>query len=296
MEKQPLMQVITQSTPAQMVSNPQIESRFQHLYAIANGIEDDKTAHAFYETEKVHFLKLINDTPGLQSCTKLSLYGVFLDIALNGLSIDPMMKHAYIEPYNVNVGTKNEPRYEKRAKLDISGYGELLLRQRHGQVKYVDNAVIVYEGDEFRYGTKNGQTIVEHIATIPRKSNNMIACYLKITRPDDSIDYKVLTYEELMSIKECSKMPNSPAWTKSIAGMFRTKTIKHAFNNYPKLKVGKFSNLVTQGDDETSIDDGYGIDVNYQLSQAPEQQQDAPVQNVNEGTPVTNDVADELDF
>ncbi|MBK7883033.1 MAG: recombinase RecT [Chitinophagaceae bacterium] len=44
---------------------------------------------------------MIQENAKLAECSKLSLYGCFLDVAVNGLSFDPTMKHVYLVPYNV---------------------------------------------------------------------------------------------------------------------------------------------------------------------------------------------------
>jgi recombinational DNA repair protein RecT len=169
------------------------------------------------------------------------------------------MKHAYVVAFNTNVGTRDNPKWENRASLMISGYGELHMRVRQGQIKYADNPVLVYEGDEFRYGSKDGKPFLDHVAVIPRKSDNIIACYLRIERNDGSVDYKVLSMEEVLKLKAFSKQQTSLAWTSGLPGMIQAKTIKHAFRSYPKMRMGEFSGLETQVVD-TEIDQHVAID------------------------------------
>ncbi|MFB6453749.1 recombinase RecT [Chitinophaga sp. Hz27] len=258
-----------------VIENILVSERFIELYQVVNGIRHRRTAEAFYETEKYHFLKLVQGNDNLQQCTKLSLYGVFMDVAVSGLSFDPTMKHVYIVPYNVNSGTKNEPVWEKRASLQISGYGELLLRTLQGQVKYTDSPVVVYEGDHFKYGNMNGQSILEHVATIPRTSNNIIAAYIRIVRHDDTADYKVMAREDIDRLKKFSKDPNSKAWTDGFHGMVEAKIIKHAFKNYPKVRVGEFTKLSSDIVDaeptpEMGFDYGLGQDPVKDMQRLPE--------------------------
>lgn len=237
-----LVEKLQAATPSHLVTLPEVADRFKNIYMVMNG-GNAAVANTKYEAEKFHFMKLIQDKKDLQQCTKLSLYGVFLDMAVNGLSFDPGQKHAYVVSFNTNVGTKNDPKWEKRATLMISGYGELHMRTRQGQIKYADNPVLVYEGDEFRYGTKDGKVFLDHVATFPRKSDNIIACYLRIERNDGSVDYKVFGIDEVLKLKAFSKDPNSLAWTSGLPGMIQAKTIKHAFKSYPRMRLGEFSQL-----------------------------------------------------
>lgn len=257
-QKLSLVQRIEQSSPSQLATLPEVADRFRNIYAIMNG-GNASVANSKYEAEKFHFMKLIQDKPDLQACTKLSLYGCFLDMAVNGLSFDPSMKHAYVVSFNTNVGTKQTPKWEKRANLMISGYGELHMRVRQGQIKYADTPILVFEGDEFRHGTKDNKVFLEHVAAYPRKTDNIIACYLRIERNDSSVDYKVLSIEEIMKLRNFSKDPNSKAWTDGLPGMVQAKTIKHAFRSYPKMRMGEFSTLQSQVID-AEVQQGAAID------------------------------------
>ena len=243
--KVPIIQQLNNTAPSQLVNLPEVAERFQNIFTVMNG-GNKEIAKTKYEAEKFHFAKLIQDKPDLQACTKLSLYGCFLDMAVNGLSFDPNMKHAYVVSFNTNVGTKNDPRWEKRATLMISGYGELHMRIRQGQIKYADNPILVYEGDEFRHGTRDGKVFLEHMAAYPRQTDNIIASYIRLERTDGSVDYKVLSIEEVMKLKKFSKDPNSKAWTDGLPGMIQAKTIKHAFKSYPKTRLGQFSQLQSE--------------------------------------------------
>lgn len=244
-QKLSIIQKIEQATPAQLVNIPEVGDRFKGIYKIMNG-GNEEVAVAKYEAEKFHFMKLLQDTPALQQCTKLSLYGCFLDMAVNGLSFDKSMKHAYVVSFNTNAGTKTEAKWEKRATLMISGYGELHMRVKQGQIKHADNPILVYEGDHFQHGTKNDKVFLEHVASFPRKSDNIIACYLRIQRNDDTVDYKVLSIEEVLKFKAFSKDQNSLAWGAGLPGMVQAKTLKHAFRSYPKMRMGEFSQLQSQ--------------------------------------------------
>lgn len=305
-QKISIIQKIESVSPAQLATIPEVADRFKHIYSIMNGGDTGK-AVAKYEAEKFHFMKLIQDKPDLQACSKLSLYGCFLDMAVNGLSFDPAMKHAYVVSFNTNVGTKNSPKWEKRATLMISGYGELHMRVKQHQIKYADNPILVYEGDLFKHGTKDGSVFLEHVATYPRTTDNIIACYIRLERNDGSVDYKVLSIEEIMKLKKFSKDPNSKAWTDGLPGMVQAKTLKHAFRSYPKMRMGEFSTLQSQVVDEEHEDlpaIDYGLNGDMPLkaavagseieSQVEEINDDSFVENTHSST--TGVTVDDEDF
>lgn len=289
-QKLSIVQKLEQTTPAQLVNLPEVADRFKQIYKVMNG-GNLEVALSKYEAEKFHFAKLIQDTPALQQCTKLSLYGCFLDMAVNGLSFDKNMKHAYVVSFNVNVGTKQSPTWEKRATLMISGYGELHMRVKQGQIKHADNPILVYEGDHFQHGTKDGKVFLEHVATFPRQSDSIIACYLRIQRNDDSVDYKVLGIDEVLKFKAFSKDQNSLAWTSGLPGMVQAKTMKHAFRSYPKMRMGEFSQLQSQvvdAEQELAPTIDYGLNGSMPATRLPDASSEFEVANVisSEAQPV----------
>lgn len=298
-QKMTIIQKLDATSPAHIATLPEVAERFTQLYSLMNG-KNSELAKVAYESEKFHFMKLLQDKPELQKCTKLSLYGCFLDMAVQGLSFDPGMKHAYVVGFPTNIGTKENPRWETRASLMIDGRGELLIRTRQGQIKYADNPIVVYEGDVFKYGTRNDKVFIEHEAAFPRKSTEIIACYLRIERPDGSVDYKVFGIEEVLQLKEFSKQKNSLAWGAGLRGMVETKTIKHAFKSYPKVKLGSFSQLksvVIEPDDTPEFKIDYGLNGDMPANNLPEAKADfsgtIPAEPVKETAQPAEKVSDD---
>jgi phage RecT family recombinase len=241
-DKKNVMELLNATPVTQIPVIAEIAQRFKETYALIHNVPDKKVS-AFYETEKFHFMKIISENKNLQDCTKKSLYGCWMDVAVNGLSFDPSYKHVYLVPFKINVGTKQAPKWEKRAQLMIGGPGELLQRKNQGQIKYADNPKLVYEGDDFLYGSKSNIGFVNHTVKLPRKKDAaIIAAYILITRADGTTDSKVVTQEDMDRYRKFSKDPDSVAWTKGIGGMWEAKAIKHAFRSYPKVRLlGSFS-------------------------------------------------------
>lgn len=243
-----------EKTPAQIINDSDVKNKFVQLYKMIHG---KKNGELFYQTESFHFLKLLNERPDLQACDRLSIYGCFLDAAVNDISLDPGMKQAYLVPFG------------NKCTLVISPYGELHMRIRSGQIKHADNPVLVFEGDRFSFGTRAGKGFVEHEAIFPRKSDKIMACYIRLERPDGSEDYKVLSREEFEKIKLFSKQPGGTAYTKGEHGMFMAKTLKHAFKSYNRIRLrGTYSAVETaleeNGTEEVSFD--YEIEETKKIS------------------------------
>lgn len=233
---------LLQGTRATQVFNlPELASRFKHLYVTFHSVSTPgslELASKYYEAEKFHFSKILLENEKLQLCSSITIFGCLLDLVVNKLSLDPTLKQCYLVPKG------------GKCQLRITGYGELAIRKREGQIKDAENPVLVFDGDHFVSGTTiKGERYVEHTQTIPRKSDKAIACYIKICKPDGSHDYKVLTREDLELLRAQSDLPNGPAWTKNYNGMFETKTIKHAFKGYERPRsLGVAKNSVMESE------------------------------------------------
>lgn len=238
-------------------------SRIKKLTA-AEVLKDEEIKAAFiklsspthYEQQIRFFKQAAMDNPEIMQAAPLSVYAALMDIAFTGLSIENVPKaQAYIVPQPHNVGTPQNKVYEKRVQLRVSGYGELYLRQRSGVIKYADNPVIAYEGDQISYV----DGVVKHTAQIPRDPKaKMLGGYIRITRPDGTIDTKYFDISEIMALKKASKTQGSAHWNGAngdpTTGMMDAKIIKHAFRAYPRIKAGAMAVIVNDIEETEYLD------------------------------------------
>lgn len=249
-----------------VVRNERVRSQFINIY---NSIWGEGGEQA-YEREAIYFNAQMREKTNLRECSGTSVFYAFIDLAVKGLTLATGSQAlCYLIPRSVKVGVDQSGKdvYEKVCNLTISGYGELVLRKNAGQIRYADNPVIVYEGDTFQYGEQNGQKVVNYMSAFPRRSNKIIACFLKITRADGTIDYSVMTEQDWMRLKGYSDKQNTyydrtskQYVTKSNelydkdgqidTGFLMAKCIKHAFKTYPKLKIGRGSALESEIQEE----------------------------------------------
>lgn len=185
----------------------------------------------------------------LRACTVFSLYGAFMDIAINGLSLSPSDKLTYLQQRGAKVGINAETGqeiWEQRASLTISPYGELAIRMESGQILYADDPIIVYEGEKFKiFINDQGNKVVNWEANIPRKTGKIIGSFIKLTRPNMSFDYGYLLEQDIDRLKKYSLKQNKTSandlYGKDQAGIdsgfLKAKTIKHAFKTFPPVKI-----------------------------------------------------------
>lgn len=268
---------INQLRPLEIIEHPMVRERFTQIYETLWGNGD-----AAYQRESIYFNKALRDNDGgkLQRATPFSIFTAFIDLAVCGLSLEPGTRAlAYLMGRNVNVGTKDNARWEGRCVLTVSAYGELVMRTRAGQIRHADNPVLVYDNDEFSFKDVNGSKTVSYTCNLPH-TGNITACYLRITRADGSIDYSVMFPEDWCrlagySMKQNRSKANPNGKANELYGMDRNgvvhidpgflmaKCIKHAFKSYPKVRIGRGTELQSQQVEEQpqlSDEDIYGVD------------------------------------
>ena len=297
---------LNQMQPLDIVTSPIVRDKFINIYDTLWG---NGTGEAAYERESNYFNKLLREKKELQRGTHFSLFTAFIDLAICGLSLEQGVRAlCYLIGRNVNIGTREQPKWEGRVVLTISAYGELVLRERAGQIRHADNPVLVYANDEFSFSDKNGRKEVEYVCHLPHTVQRIVACYLRITRADCSIDYSIMTEEGWQRLAEYSAnqdrknhKPNALYTSNSgsiDSGFLMAKCIKHAFNTYPKVRIGRGTELQSQQVEEKEIeinDDLYGVDTETGEVQQPEPQPFGPPAN-DASAGVTVDAGDDDGF
>lgn len=271
------VETISSLNPLDIVNNDSVRSRFIQIWETLWG-----GGEAAYERESFFFQNKLRDDEKLQKATRFSIFTCFIDLAVSGLSLEPGTRaQCYLQGRNVCIGTGPDGKkvYEGRLTLTVSGYGELIMRQRAGQIRHADNPILVYEEDQFSFGDVNGQKIVNYMCTLPHKTNHIIAAFLRITRADGSTDYGIMLEEDWIRLQDYSQRNNqrydyqTKQWVGKAndlytsrggaidTGFLVAKLIKHAFKTYPKVRIGKGTELESNQDDskQQEIDDFYGV-------------------------------------
>lgn len=305
--------------PLDIVKNDTVRQRFIQIYDTLWGDGEGEKA---YERESTYFNRILADNDKLAtSSTPFSIFTAFIDLAVCGLSLEPGTRAlCYLQGRNYKVGEsvgsdgKKRNVYEGRLTLTISGYGELVLRARCGQIKYADNPVLVYEEDEFSFSDKDGRKSVNYTCHLPHTTNHIVAAFLRITRSDGSVDYSVMLEEDWLRLKGYSGK-NNRRWDENTrayvetpnelyssngggidTGFLCAKVIKHAFKSYPKVRIGRGTELETQ-QEEPANDDYYGI--KEEQPAMPKQESFAKAEDSATGvrvTPAANEKQDDGAF
>ncbi len=150
------------------------------------------------------------------------------NVALTGLSLNPVLKYAYLLPREGNV------------MLEPSYMGLIKVLTDAGTVKSV-RAELVYEGDVFEVykGTENR---ILHVPNYAGTQSKVVAVYAIADLAGGLQQFEVMTTAEVERIRARSASygsgKNSP-WLSDSGEMFRKTAIRRLFKYLPKTEVAQ---------------------------------------------------------
>lgn len=299
---------INKLKPLEIVEHPVVRERFIQIYDTLWG-----NGEAAYQRESIYFNKALRDNEGgkLQRATPFSIFTAFIDLAVCGLSLEPGTRAlAYLMGRNTNIGTRDNKQWEARCVLTISGYGELVMRTRAGQIRHADNPVLVYDNDQFSFCDVDGRKSVSYTCNIPHTGHAIVACYIRITRADGSIDYSVMYPEDWQRLACYSAKQNGSRGANELYGVdnngisnidpgfLMAKCIKHAFKTYPKVRIGRGTELQSQQEEQPGLSDDeiYGFTPDHPAKEEEPQAAPEPFGDNQPPQGVTVDTDEEEGF
>jgi len=126
---------------------------------------------------------VINQTKGLNDCTKASIVQAISDMALQGL--DVQRKQGYFIKYG------NELKFFR------SYFGDVAAAMMTKLIKDV-KAVVIYEGDEFETEIVNDEEVVQkHKTKFTNRDNPIIGAYAVAILPEGAKRYCIMTKKEI---------------------------------------------------------------------------------------------------
>ena len=232
--------------PWEVPVDPEIRDYIANLYNQIHG----EGGEAFAEHEGRYINRAIIDDNKKHKVTPLSVFLAFTELVVKDLTLAPGAQAlCYLLNRSIKLKDYNGNEYwENRVYIAVTGYGEILLRQRAGQIRHCDSPTVVYEGDEFGYREADGRKQVSYALNLNHNVANPIACFMKITRIDGSTDYAIILPEGWRRLQAYSDKQNgnyrNPLYASGAGGSIDpgfliAKCVKHAFKNYPKLPIGR---------------------------------------------------------
>ncbi|MDE7081048.1 MAG: recombinase RecT [Muribaculaceae bacterium] len=257
---------LQQLQPWEVPVNAEVQDHIVALYNQVHG----SGGEAFAQRESRYLNRLIIDDKKKWNATSLSVFLAYVDLAVKDLTLEPGAQ-AVCYLLNRSLRLKDgsgKDFWENRVYIAITGYGEILMRQRAGQIRHCDTPTVVYEGDRFSYEEADGRKHVSYGLNLSHNPANPVACFMKITRIDGSIDYAIILPEGWRRLQAYSDRQNgdhkNTLYTSGIGGTIDTgfliaKCVKHAFKSYPKLPIGKGMVMEADLPEEEQMPDYYSM-------------------------------------
>jgi recombination protein RecT len=202
-----------------------------------------------FQREASFALQLMEENADLRSATRTSLLGAVMNVANIGLTLNPVLKQAYLITRKTKVrGSDGIERYEKRAALMPSYVGLMKLATDLGVVRKFE-AQAVYEGDKINLDLGTKQVSHTPYWLNGNERGKLIGCYGIATLDDGSKIVEAIGADELKLIRSKSdsekaklkaikqgEAVNATVWDEWEGEMVRKAVLKRLFKYVPKTE------------------------------------------------------------
>lgn len=177
----------------------------------------------------------IQNTPDLQDIAKQSpaarqsIYNACSRAAADGLMPDG--REGAIVAFNKNVGTKDQPRWEKHAQWMPMVEGLRKMVRNSGEISNI-SVQVVHEKDHFDYQLGDQEFIVHKPALTAR--GKIIGAYSIATLKDGEKSREFMDIDQINAIKDRSKTSKFGPWVSDFSEMARKTVFRRHYKSLPK--------------------------------------------------------------
>jgi len=166
--------------------------------------------------------------PDLWQCTPVSIVTAIVEAAQLGLEPTGLLGGAFLVPYNVNTGTRDNPKYEKRAQLIVGYRGLAELAWRTDQMRI--EARVVHRGDEFAYAFGT-DPFIRHIPQMV-DPGEVTHVYAVASLRGGGRQFEVMSLEQVEAIRDRARHRN-PVWDSDFEEMARKTAVRRLVKYLP---------------------------------------------------------------
>lgn len=205
------------------------KSRDQIMMALPKHMEVDKLIRVVMTN--------IQQNPKLLECTPISLVGAVMQSAQLGLSLDPILGHAYLVP------RRNNKKGATEANFQVGYKGLIELMMRSGKVEAV-TAHIAYSNEEVTLEFGVDEKLL-HTPKPPSERGEMVGVYAVAFLPNGRTKFEWLWKEDVDKIKKFVQASYGP-WVDHEDEMIRKTAVR---------RLAKFSPLSIELTKAVAIDE-----------------------------------------
>lgn len=173
----------------------------------------------------------IAGSPDLIQADRTSLFAAAMKAAQDGLLPDG--RESAIVTFNTNVGTKQSPKWIKKAQFMPMVAGILKKMRNSGELAMITSNVI-FKNDEFKYWVDQDGEHLTHTPNLFEERGDRIGVYSFAKTKDGAVYIEVMTAAQVMDIKNASKSKDSGPWAGPFEDeMWRKSSIKRLSKRMP---------------------------------------------------------------
>lgn len=187
----------------------------------------------------------ISQNPDLIAADRTSLFAAAMKAAQEGLLPDG--KESAIVTFNVNVGTKQAPKWIKKAQFMPMIAGILKKVRNSGELAMITSNVI-YKNDEFKYWVDQDGEHLIHTPLLFGERGEKIGVHAFAKTKDGAVYIEVLRASQVEDIKNVSKSKDSGPWASAFEDeMWRKSALRRLAKRLP---MSTDIEMVIRSDDE----------------------------------------------
>ena len=212
-------------------------------------------------------LQILSDSAYLQTATKNSIIQAVYNVALSGLSLNPILKLAYLVPRKV----KENNTYVLKAVLEPSYKGLMKILTDAGSIKNI-YAELVYATDNFKIEKGSNPSIFHQPDYFSKDRGEIVGVYAVGHLIKGGFQFEVMNIAEIKNIMQRSESVKSGSsfspWKSDFGEMAKKTVVKRLTKMLPLTEISDstlsalsldFENdkLEFQNYSEKTIDAGY---------------------------------------
>lgn len=203
-----------------------VSERYIANYQAFSGRSDGRER---FERDSFAFMEIANNKPEILECDPFSIFAGFIKTAAYGIPIQS--KKWSIYPRNVKI----KDGWKKNLVVDLDAHGKKEALEKMDSIKRIDDGVVIFKTDEFRYDPKNKKVIKHELVDFPSpkaSKENIKGAYCTVHFTDGRSEDVLLTVAEIETARAKSPAPDGPAWGQSYGEMCKKSTYNRAFKIY----------------------------------------------------------------
>lgn len=210
-----------QATPAVIAKQAmeQMQDRFMRVEGVKLQFERELGFALQILRKNTYLMKIATED-------KVELQAAIYNVALTGLSLNPVLKYAYLLPRSGKIC------------LEPSYMGLIKVLTDAGSIKQVWADVICeHDYSQIKRGTNPS---IEHTYGIEEERGEIVGCYAVAVLANGATQFEVLQLSEVENIKrrsEAVKSGKGSPWDSDEAEMFKKTAIRRLFKYLPKTEI-----------------------------------------------------------